>query len=69
MKNLYQLNIGERAKIKSLADNSDYLMEIGFTPGQEIEILAKSPFGGPISISMRGTSIALRQSEARLISC
>lgn len=42
-------------------------MELGFTPGQEITVTAKSPFSDPIAVSVRGTIIALRKSEAECI--
>ena len=43
------------------------LMELGFTPGQEIKLVAKSPFKDPIAFSVRGTVIALRSNEAQCI--
>ena len=68
------LNCGETAVIKSVGDDcidvnchSLRLLEIGFTPGQEITIVAKSPFKDPLAISIRGTIIALRKSEAECI--
>ncbi|KXK43988.1 MAG: DtxR family transcriptional regulator [Chlorobi bacterium OLB5] len=42
-------------------------MELGFTPGQEITVTARSPFNDPIAVSVRGTIIALRKSEAECI--
>jgi ferrous iron transport protein A len=71
MKSVATLNIGERHKITlipSLSANF-YLLEMGFTPGQEIEVLSKSPFNGPISVALRGAVIALRKSEANQILC
>ena len=42
-------------------------MELGFTPGQEVTVVAKSPFKDPLAVSVRGTIIALRKSEAECI--
>jgi len=42
-------------------------MEHGFTPGQTIELICKSTFNDPIAISIRGTLIAIRKSEADCI--
>lgn len=65
---------GETAIITSVGDDClDIhchclrLMEIGFTPGQEVTLLAKSPFADPLAISVRGTIISLRRSEAECI--
>jgi len=71
MKSVATLNIGERHRITQIPSLNEnfYLLEMGFTPGQEIEVLSKSPFNGPISVALRGTVIALRQSEANQILC
>jgi Fe2+ transport system protein FeoA len=42
-------------------------MEHGFTPGQTIELICKSTFNDPIAISIRGSLIAIRKSEAGCI--
>jgi ferrous iron transport protein A len=42
-------------------------MELGFTPGQEVKLIARSPFKDPMAVSVRGTVIALRAEEAECI--
>ncbi len=66
--------IGESAVISSVGDDClDIhchclrLMELGFTPGQEVSVVAKSPFKDPLAVSVRGTIIALRKTEAECI--
>ncbi len=68
------LRRGECAVISSL--NGEHLgahspciklMELGFTPGQEITVVAKSLFKSPVAVSVRGTIIALRKIEAECI--
>lgn len=44
-----------------------HLMELGFVSGSPITYLMSTPFGDPRIYSLRGTSIALRKSEARCI--
>lgn len=44
-----------------------HLMELGFVAGSPITFLMSTPFGDPHIYSLRGTSIALRKSEARCI--
>jgi ferrous iron transport protein A len=70
MKTAADLEFGEKAII----DNIDYnhpsfrrIIEIGFTPGQEIELLNISIFNDPLAFSLRGTMIAIRRNEAESI--
>jgi len=68
------LKTGDTASITSVGDDCIEihchclrLMELGFTPGQEVTVVAKSPFKDPIAVSVRGTIIALRKTEAECI--
>jgi len=70
MKTASELNFGERAIIFDV-DNTHpsfrRLLEIGFTPGQEIELVNSSAFNDPLAFSLRGTLIAIRRHEADCI--
>ena len=73
-KTIADLKLGETAIIKSVGDDSPEiagfclrLLEIGFTPGQEVTLLAKATFKDPVAVSIRGTIIALRKNEAECI--
>jgi ferrous iron transport protein A len=44
-----------------------HLMELGFVAGSSITYLMPTPFGDPHIFSLRGTSMALRKSEAKCI--
>jgi len=73
-KSVADMQCGDTAVIKSVGDDClDIhchclrLLEIGFTPGQEVTVVAKSPFNDPLAVSVRGTIIALRSSEAECI--
>lgn len=44
-----------------------HLMEMGFVAGSPITFLMSTPFRDPNIYSLRGTSIALRRSEAQCI--
>jgi ferrous iron transport protein A len=44
-----------------------HLMELGFVAGSPISFLMSTPFGDPNIYALRGTSIALRKSEAKCI--
>ncbi|MCB1197037.1 MAG: FeoA family protein [Bdellovibrionota bacterium] len=43
------------------------LLEIGFAPGEEIKVVGQMLWAGPLIIQVRGTTVALRQNEARCI--
>lgn len=64
------LKFGQKAEIDSLDKehpSSFRLLEYGFTPGEEIELINTSLFKDPIQFSIRGTLIALRKSDAKCI--
>lgn len=74
LKSVADMMTGDTALITSVGDDClDVhchclrLMELGFTPGQEVTVVAKSPFKDPLAVSVRGTIIALRKSEAECI--
>ncbi len=67
MKTAADLKLGEKAIIKDVDNShssSHRILEIGFTPGQEIELVNKSAFNDPIALAIRGTIIAIRRNEA-----
>ena len=70
MKRADDLKIDERAVIKDVDNShpsSHRILEIGFTPGQEIELLNCSAFNDPLAFAIRGTIIAIRKKEAHCI--
>lgn len=68
-KKLSELGIGEKAVLVSLEDEELVLklMEMGFIPGEEIEVEEIAPLGDPISVMVAGYQVALRISEAESI--
>ena len=57
-------------KIKTLdgpADECRRLLDLGFTPGEEMAIVQSVPFGDPLVVVVRGMRLALRRSEAAWI--
>ena len=70
MKKADEMEVGERAVIKDIDNahpSSHRILEIGFTPGQEIELLNCSAFKDPLAFAIRGTIIAIRKTEANCI--
>jgi ferrous iron transport protein A len=70
MKTAADLRFGEKGTISDL-DNTNpsfkRLLEIGFTPGQEIQLVNTCFFNDPIAFAVRGTLIAIRRNEADCI--
>jgi ferrous iron transport protein A len=70
MKTAADLQFGERVTINSIDGShpsSRRILEVGFTPGQEIELINISTFNDPMAFSVRGTIIAIRKQEASCI--
>jgi ferrous iron transport protein A len=70
MRTASELHFGEKVIINSIDENhpsSRRILEVGFTPGQEIELINKSIFNDPLAFSIRGTLIAIRKNEADCI--
>ncbi len=43
------------------------LLDLGFTPGEEISVTRAAPFGDPLIVRLRGALLALRKREAAWI--
>ena len=70
MRTAANLKFGEKVTINDIdTSNASHhrIIEIGFTPGQEIELVNTSAFDDPIAFSVRGTLIAMRRKEADCI--
>ncbi|MCH8218760.1 MAG: ferrous iron transport protein A [Planctomycetes bacterium] len=64
------LKVGMSGIISQIVGGDDLsiqLEEMGFVPGCEISIVSRGPFAGPVALAVRGTTIALRRSEASRI--
>ena len=56
------LNLGKKGPVRKR------LMDMGITPGVDVEVVKVAPLGDPIEISLRGYELTLRKSEAQMIS-
>jgi ferrous iron transport protein A len=73
--NLEQILPGVRARVCSIASIGDQqedvrgqLEDIGFLPGEQVEVLRTGLLGqGPILIRVGSSIFALRESEARMV--
>jgi ferrous iron transport protein A len=67
VKTLAALPVGSRARvvrIEGLDEVCIRLMEMGLTPGVEIQFLGVAPLGDPLELEVRGYRLSLRKSEA-----
>ena len=67
---LDKLDINNNAVILDLKCKGDLrrrLLDLGLVNGTKIKASFKSPIGNPIAYEIRGTTIALRKEDSRLI--
>ena len=65
---LDQLKPGQCATILNLTSTGldrRRMMDLGLLPGTQIAVEMRSPLGDPIAYNVRGTVIALRNTQAR----
>lgn len=64
---LSELPTGAQATIAGMPAGEQALMrlrEMGLVPGTKIQLVRRAPLGDPIEISLRGSLLSLRKSEA-----
>jgi ferrous iron transport protein A len=64
------LEPGDRALVRSIEADDEFahrLMELGLTPGTEIALVRRAPFGDPLELVVRGAHFTIRRSEAERI--
>lgn len=68
-KRLSSLSAGEVGRIKAIQDGSitPRLYDIGFSPGDEVECVMKTPRGGMGAYLIKKSVVALRAADAYLI--
>lgn len=68
---LSDLAIGMTAVIQDMPTGHDAyltrLRELGLVPGTKVRLVRRAPLGDPIEISVRGSRLAMRCSEAKHI--
>jgi ferrous iron transport protein A len=70
MRTAANIKFGEKVIINDIDTSNpshQRIIEIGFTPGQEIQLVNTSAFDDPMAFSVRGTLIAMRRKEADCI--
>jgi Fe2+ transport system protein FeoA len=70
MRTAANIKFGEKVIINDIDTSNpshQRIIEIGFTPGQEIQLVNISAFDDPMAFTVRGTLIAMRRKEADCI--
>ena len=69
MQKLTDLLIGDQGEMYSILDSEleQKLLEMGCTPGEQIEVVRKAPFGGPIAILVSSYVLSIRKEDAMKI--
>ena len=71
MRPLSEVSRGERVRVVQIAGDDSLsirLMEMGLTPGVEMELVGTAPLGDPLEFEIRGYRLSLRCSEAARVS-
>jgi len=64
---LAELPVGRRARIVTVAGGDDVtmrLLEMGLTPGIDLQMVGVAPLGDPLELEVRGYRLSIRKSEA-----
>lgn len=67
---LSSVPLKQAVRIESLdgpRQDCDRLLDLGFTPGEEITVTQQAPLGDPLVVRVRGALLALRRREAAWI--
>ena len=67
---LYSAGTGQHVRLNQIEVQGVLrrrLLDLGFVPGNVIEVLQRSPLGDPIAFRVNNTTIALRKEESTLM--
>ena len=67
---LHKLNAGQRGVVVRVGGKGPArrrMMDMGLVPGSEVAVVRVAPLGDPIEFTVKGYSLSLRKSEAKVI--
>ena len=65
---LSDIQSSKKVTVKNISGvDTTRLLEMGLTPGIQIEIVRRAPLGFPMEIKVRSYLLSLRESEAKCI--
>jgi ferrous iron transport protein A len=65
--NLAQIPLLTRTRVARVGGRRNVrrrLMELGLTPGTELQVISVSPLGDPLQLEVRGCRLSIRKKEA-----
>jgi ferrous iron transport protein A len=67
MVSLDDVTVGSTVRVRDV-DGADpvsiRLLEMGLTPGIEVRLVGRAPFGDPLELELRGYRLSIRRQEA-----
>ena len=70
IKTLNEMAVAEAGEVQNVKGDptiSQWLWEMGFAPGAQVEVIRFAPLGDPMEVKIRGYRLALRKREASMI--
>lgn len=67
---ILNLEVGRSAELLSIEGDSQFverLMDMGFHPSVQIEVMGRLPLGGPLIVRVEASFLALREEEAQCL--
>lgn len=64
---LDEVSVGSTVRVQDVAGGDAVairLLEMGVTPGVEVRLVGKAPFGDPLELELRGYRLSIRRQEA-----
>lgn len=64
---LGDVSVGSTVRVQDVAGGDAVairLLEMGVTPGVEVRLVGKAPFGDPLELELRGYRLSIRRQEA-----
>jgi DtxR family Mn-dependent transcriptional regulator len=64
---LGELPVGDRARVVEIGGVGKHqrrMLDMGFVPGAEVDVVRRAPLGDPIEYHIKGTAVALRREDA-----
>jgi ferrous iron transport protein A len=70
MKTIADMKVGQRGQVTNIHGHDSLtarLMEMGLTPGIDVELIGVAPLGDPLELLVRGYRLSLRRTEAKRV--
>jgi DtxR family Mn-dependent transcriptional regulator len=67
---LSETEAGSTARVLRVSEDDEllgYLGELGLKPGTDVEVVEVAPFGGPLTVSISGATVAISREVGRRV--